>query len=251
MKNGPCHLLDSEELEPLYIPQENILEDCLRREAERVAHQENLMNRVVYDSVDPAPPHITQNYGEQIEDEGEEEEAVDADIPGVQGAPPEEACCDNDQTFQPYYVPKGPEDYTVVFESRFESGNLRRAIQVYEFEYDLILRPDHNTRGFTQWFYFRVQNMRAGRTYRFNLINLMKPDSLYNHGMRPLMYSEIAAKKEGKGWHRHGRDVCYYQNSLKRKTANHYYTLTFSVVLPYDNDTVYFAHCFPYTYSDL
>jgi hypothetical protein len=31
------------------------LEECLRREAERVAHQENLMNRVVYDSVDTAP----------------------------------------------------------------------------------------------------------------------------------------------------------------------------------------------------
>ena len=52
MKNSPKHIMDSEELEPLYVPQENILEECLRREAERVAHQENLMNRVVYDCVD-------------------------------------------------------------------------------------------------------------------------------------------------------------------------------------------------------
>ena len=55
MKNGPLHFMDAEELEPLYVPQENILEECLRREAERVAHQENLMNRVVFDSVDIAP----------------------------------------------------------------------------------------------------------------------------------------------------------------------------------------------------
>ena len=38
MKNGPRHIMDAEDLEPLYIPQEHILEECLRREAERVAH---------------------------------------------------------------------------------------------------------------------------------------------------------------------------------------------------------------------
>jgi hypothetical protein len=54
---------------------------------------------------------------------------------------------------------------------------------VYEFEYDLILKPDYNTKVNNQWFYFRLQNTRAGRTYRFNIINLLKPDSLYNHGM--------------------------------------------------------------------
>jgi cytosolic carboxypeptidase protein 2/3 len=76
--------------------------------------------------------------------------------------------------------------------------------------------------------------MKAGRTYRFNIINLLKPDSLYNHGMRPLMYSEIEAKLYGKGWYRNGKDVCYYQNSMKRKTVGNYYTLTFSIKFPYD-----------------
>jgi hypothetical protein len=57
--------------------------------------------------------------------------------------------CDNDQILAPYYQPNFKNDHTLVFESRFESGNLRRAIQVYEFEYDLILKPDYNTRGFT------------------------------------------------------------------------------------------------------
>jgi len=109
---------------------------------------------------------------------------------------------------------------------------------VYEFEYDLILKPDYNTRGYTQWYYFRIGNTRAGKTYRFNIINMMKPDSLYNHGMRPVAYSEIEAKRSGKGWYRGGADICYYQNSMKRKNAGYY-------------DVVYLAHCYPYTYTDL
>ena len=53
MKNGPLHILDAKEYEPIYTPQVNIFEECLRREAERVAHRENLMNRVVFDCGDP------------------------------------------------------------------------------------------------------------------------------------------------------------------------------------------------------
>ena len=50
LKAAPKHIIDAEQYEPLYIHQEYILESCLRREAQRVAHAENLMNRVVYDS---------------------------------------------------------------------------------------------------------------------------------------------------------------------------------------------------------
>lgn len=31
-------------------------------------------------------------------------------------------------------------------------------------------------------YYFRVQNMVPGVTYKFNIINLLKKDSLYNYG---------------------------------------------------------------------
>ena len=37
--------------------------------------------------------------------------------------------------------------------------------------------------------------MRPERTYRFTIINLMKPSSLYNQGMKPVFYSEVNAKK--------------------------------------------------------
>lgn len=49
----------------------------------------------------------------------------------------------------PWYPAREGDD-TVVFESRFESGNLRRAIQVDAYEYDLILRPDINSEAHTQ-----------------------------------------------------------------------------------------------------
>lgn len=80
---------------------------------------------------------------------------------------------------------------------------------------------------------------------------MLKPDSLYNHGMRPLCYSEIDAQRYQRGWVRCGRDVCYYGNSMKRKNAFRLYTLTFSVQFNHDHDTIYLAHSYPYSYSDL
>ena len=65
------------------------------------------------------------------------------------------------------------------------------------------------------------------------------------------MYSEIDAVRYNKGWTRNGSNICYYANSVKRKGAFHYYTLTFNITFQHDNDTVYFAHSYPYTYSDL
>ena len=102
MKNSPKHLFDAEDLEPLYTPQVNILEDCLRREACRVAHQENLMNRVVYDCVDAAPnsqasSNANQNQNEEnaeVQNEPSKLIEANADDPNQ---------CDNDQLLAPYY----------------------------------------------------------------------------------------------------------------------------------------------------
>ena len=121
---------------------------------------------------------------------------------------------------------------------------------MYEYEYDLILRPDINTRGHTQWYYFRIHNMIPGRMYKFNVINLTKPDSLYNYGMRPLIYSEKEAALDGTGWQRRGEDICYYQNHIKRRQGS-YYSLTFKLHCKYPDDPVYAAYCYPYSYTDL
>lgn len=84
------------------------------------------------------------------------------------------------------------------------------------------------------------------------MLNLCKPDSLYNDGMKVLVYSEKMAANKDVGWHRGGTNIAYYCNGLKRcdKNSWYYYTHTFTYNYEYENDTVYFAYCYPYTYTD-
>ena len=134
--------------------------------------------------------------------------------------------------------PYNPEDYDgLEFESRFESGNLAKAIQITPTYYELYLRPDLYTSRSKQWFYFRVKRTKKNMIYRwvwyciiyeqrknkhlsrffsslcrFSIVNLIKSDSLYNEGMRPVMYSTINANTKNIGWKRCGENICYYRN---------------------------------------
>ncbi|XP_055505920.1 cytosolic carboxypeptidase 2 [Leucoraja erinacea] len=139
---------------------------------------------------------------------------------------------------------------TLIFESRFESGNLQKATRVDSYEYELTLRTDLYTDRHTQWYYFRVQNMQPGVSYRFTIINLMKRTSLYNLGLKPLLYSEREAQLRQVGWHRVGKDIRYYKNNLSQE-AKSLFSLTWTCQFPHSNDTCFFAHSYPYTYSDL
>ena len=51
--------------------------------------------------------------------------------------------------------------------------------------------------------------------YRFTIANFLKPDSLYNCGMKPLIYSELDAQNKNYGWRRCGADIKYYKNNYK------------------------------------
>ena len=57
---------------------------------------------------------------------------------------------------EPFYARRSPDDQTLVFESRFESGNLAAATKVNDSEYHLLLQNDVNTGGHTQWYFFRT-----------------------------------------------------------------------------------------------
>nr|KAJ3421900.1 Cytosolic carboxypeptidase 4 [Polyrhizophydium stewartii] len=124
-------------------------------------------------------------------------------------------------------------DGTLLFDSRFESGNLQMAIrvrvthfkpaqisraltkgsrcghhcsQVSQFEYDLVVQTDINAMQgkHNQWFYFSVQRMVPNTPYKFNILNLSKPASQFNHGMQPVVYSV-----SDPGWRRSGDCVFY------------------------------------------
>lgn len=59
------------------------------------------------------------------------------------------------------------EGYTgLMFESRFESGNLSKAVRITPTYYELYLRPDLYTNRSKQWFYFRVSGTKSNITYR-------------------------------------------------------------------------------------
>ncbi|XP_017036090.1 cytosolic carboxypeptidase Nna1 isoform X3 [Drosophila kikkawai] len=156
--------------------------------------------------------------------------------------------------------PMNPDEYDgLEFESRFESGNLAKAVQITPTYYELYLRPDLYTSRSKQWFYFRVRRTRRKMLYRFSIVNLVKSDSLYNDGMQPVMYSTLGAKEKSEGWRRCGDNICYYRNDDESASNsaneddedNSTYTLTFTIEFEHDDDTVFFAHSYPYTYSDL
>jgi len=253
--------------------------------------------------------------------------------------------------------------HSLTFDACFESGNLYKAIQRNDYEYDLFLRPDIHTEGHMQWFYFAVANTHPPEDIKdlnnnddndsknsknsknskdgndskdgtlnenfahevrssaeaqamieamiasptpsspssqldkqgdihlggtiggdmngnedeeeeeeeddeddddlveitFNVVNLTKPDSLFNHGMQPLMFDCEEAKQSGQGWCRAGYDISYFANNYNRKegggqrdaeASSCYYTLTFTVTFSKNNSTYLLTNSYPYTYSD-
>ncbi|GLH14523.1 Cytosolic carboxypeptidase Nna1, partial [Gryllus bimaculatus] len=139
------------------------------------------------------------------------------------------------------------------FESRFESGNLAKVVKITDTYYELYLRTDLYTNRHMQWFYFRVENTRSHLQYRFSIVNLSKAESLYNVGMKPLLYSTKDALLNQIGWRRCGDNITYYKNESQNGEEDQIpsYTLSFNLEFPHDNDMVYLAHCYPYTYTDL
>ena len=158
---------------------------------------------------------------------------------------------------KPYYTLKNKNDNTLIFESRFESGNLLCAFRTEdENSYQLYLQNDTNTTGYIQWFFFRVSNTQKGRKVNFNIINMLRKTCIYNHGLKIMTYSTMAAAKENLGWHRDCFNSIYYVNNLYVYNSNNdkkrnLHSLSFDYEFKYDNDTVYFANCIPYFYSTL
>ena len=158
---------------------------------------------------------------------------------------------------KPYYTLKNKNDNTLIFESRFESGNLLCAFRTEdENSYQLYLQNDTNTTGYIQWFFFRVSNTQKGRKVNFNIINMLRKTCIYNHGLKIMTYSTMAAAKENLGWHRDCYNSIYYINNLYVYNTNNdkkrnLHSLSFDYEFKYDNDTVYFANCLPYFYSTL
>jgi hypothetical protein len=141
------------------------------------------------------------------------------------------------------------------FDSNFEGGNLDMVYSPGPNVYDLYMRVDTNTQGNHQWFYFSVDygSQYYGKTVKFNIMNFTKGDSLYGSGMRVI----IGKKSEKCVFKRGGQDFKYKQSRHVR-TKNkdplknkYFYQLQFTHTFDNFDDKVFFAYCFPYTFSDL
>lgn len=68
---------------------------------------------------------------------------------------------------------------------------------------------------------FFVADMNVNMIY--GVLNIVlfcfKSDSLYNDGMKPLIYSEKNAQQKKVGWVRGGSDIKYYKNNLRYETS--------------------------------
>jgi hypothetical protein len=80
--------------------QKGVISLMTTHDNKRTMSPASVLNRVVYDSIEPNPAWKSKK-------------------PLAPGE------------VRRYYDPSGPDDDTLIFESRFESGNLRRAIQIY------------------------------------------------------------------------------------------------------------------------
>ena len=94
----------------------------------------------------------------------------------------------------------------------------------------MYLNFDFNTLNYTQWYYFSVRNIKKGKstcpltpvligyTYKFNIMNLQKDESLYSQGMKPFVYSVQRNKETDQNqWQRGCFDISYGKNNLKTK----------------------------------
>eukprot|EP00826_Nyctotherus_ovalis_P022204 TRINITY_DN17284_c0_g1_i3.p1 TRINITY_DN17284_c0_g1~~TRINITY_DN17284_c0_g1_i3.p1 ORF type:complete len:210 (+),score=36.90 TRINITY_DN17284_c0_g1_i3:69-698(+) len=153
-----------------------------------------------------------------------------------------------------------------------DRGNLDLALRKGPTEFDLFMRTDTNTRGHHQWFYFSVTNKVQG-TFKFNILNFTKHDSLYRHGMRVAIFSakKSSLAREGTlpkhylGWHRGCENIQYEVSRLTVDSGVRrwlpvvcggggkkvYYCLSFEYSFDYADDEVFFAYSVPYTYTDM
>ena len=157
-------------------------------------------------------------------------------------------------------IPKIPNplynDDNVIFDSDFEEGNLRMAIEISKNkEYDLIMRPETNAKKLYTFFFFSVlikpyeNNNEKNNMIKLNIINKPKDKNFYN-GQCPVLMFDTSINK----WTRNTFNVYAINNGLKNPNLKNefksYFSLTFSFNFK-PNIKYYFASCYPYTYTQL
>ncbi|TNJ28968.1 Nuclear ATP/GTP-binding protein [Giardia muris] len=192
-----------------------------------------------------APLLVSDRIFENICPQGQKDGGMD---PGLEST----RAPSNADPSNPYALTR---PYTIDFQTN-DAGMTTR-FQPYDQHYFLLLRPDTNSTGNTQWYYFAVGNTIPGIRYTFFISNFTKSTSQYSEGMQPVVFSETEYMLTGTGWTRGGYDIWYAGNNAFMGDKHgggggllgNYYTLSFSYTFRYASDIVYFAHTYPYPYT--
>eukprot|EP01060_Flectonema_neradi_P010863 TRINITY_DN1793_c0_g5_i1.p1 TRINITY_DN1793_c0_g5~~TRINITY_DN1793_c0_g5_i1.p1 ORF type:complete len:444 (+),score=24.06 TRINITY_DN1793_c0_g5_i1:42-1373(+) len=129
------------------------------------------------------------------------------------------------------------------FDCSFECGNIGKVQALNDHEYDISLRHDTNNPHYRVWFYFSVNQLQKNQRAIFHIINGSKARSLYRIGMTPLVCSTSRPK-----WERVPQKQVFYYRSPRFKKN---YVLSMAFNFDRDDDTYYFAYCYPYSFTFL
>lgn len=150
----------------------------------------------------------------------------------------------------------------LLFTSKFDSGNLARVERVSQDEdednivhrvgdtnaapdneFNLWTSPDCGGTEFENgnrtWFHFAVKGCPMNKLLKFNIMNMNKQGKLYGQGLAPVV--KVLPQKPK--WERI-RDRPTYE------TVDGQFILSFTYRFEYRFSTVYFAFCYPYSYTE-
>jgi hypothetical protein len=112
-----------EQPEVLHVARDRLVASMMEHDANRLLSQSSVRNRVVYDSIEP-PPSSTATAAKAA--------AVATTATDSNPSSSSSSSSSSKTDLKAYYTLESEKDSTLIFESRFESGNLRRSIQVYD-----------------------------------------------------------------------------------------------------------------------
>ncbi|OMJ89318.1 hypothetical protein SteCoe_8521 [Stentor coeruleus] len=145
---------------------------------------------------------------------------------------------------------------SLIFDSKFEGGNLDQVVMINSNEYDLYMRPDTNTGSHMHWFYFSMRNFQNLQAIKFNVVNISRSSPLFKAGMRPKGYSFTKVERgESSGWEYVGENVTFGTSKLNRfleqGSKKIFFMLSFEYKPVCIEDKVWLATTSPYTFTRL
>ncbi|CAD8130855.1 unnamed protein product [Paramecium sonneborni] len=139
--------------------------------------------------------------------------------------------------FKPLQLEQESKNYQ--FDSHYESSNLFASFRINTNEYDLIMQNDTNSKGNTQWFNFSVKIPKKMLQLHLTLQTF--------HLFNQIKQKQRDILDQGR------QQCCLFKKQIQKenRSMKTYYTLSFSCKFEYSNHKVYFAQCYPYTYTHL